>query len=1254
MSFRILTLLFIVILSGCTQSALPLSSPELELSDAPLSPLTITFPPIKHDGAVLRFEHYGLEEGLSQSTVLSLFQDQRGFLWIGTQDGLNRFDGYSFKVFSPDLSDPDALSGIEVLSMIQGDGGIWLGSSNGLNWYDQETGNFRHWVHDDQDPASLINDVVQVVLEDSRGILWIGTRGGLDTFNPATGKFTQIPLPNRTSESGDIHSINALYEDRQGNLWIGTNDGLIHYEIKSDEFRHFRNESRDSDSLSFDEVTAITEDPKGNLWIGTHYGLNRLDSSGEQFTRFFHSESDAGSLIDNYVQVTFIDRSGQLWIGTRNGLDRFDASDQKFIHYRNDPANPASLSDNYIFSIYEDRGGVLWIGTYGGGLNMHDRGQDQFAHFQHGNTDPQSLSSNIIFPILPSPTGKVWIGTHGAGLNLFDPESGRSRHIRHDPANPDSLLSDIVLSLLLEPDETLWIGTDQGLDRLDPGGAKFIHYVSNAQVATSIPFGKIYKIYRDRQSTYWVGTSKGIRVFNPLTDEFTRIDAGSTDSADLANGPARVIYQERNGAIWLGTDTHGLFRYDPATKQLEQFENDPNAAGSISCDTIMDVYEDRQGRIWIATFGGGLNQYLPEENTFVSFDKRQGLPSNVVYGILEDENGYLWLSTNLGISRFDPATTTFENFTAQDGLQGNEFNAAAFATDEKGQMYFGGMNGLTVFNPAEVRKNSYLPPVVLTAITLPDGKPVSPAGPPEALQGVTLSYPQNSFDMSFAALSFSKVDGNQYKYRLEGFDRDWHNAGSDRRGSYTNLPGGSYTLHIQASNSDGVWNEQGAAIKITVVPPLWQTWPFRLLAGTLIITLAFLMYQWRIRGMQAQKAELERVIRERTQVLKRQNLDLEALYSADEKMLRVLTQDEVLQALVDVAVDILQADKSVVFTQVPGCKEYAVRVWRGFRSETINTPDFVKSQQTILCTVAADEPLIIRDSEKDLEWTRGTSEIINILCAEDVRSLLYIPIKVQNAVLGVLNVCSSQPGAFDEDRQRLFASLVQRAALSIENGRMFERTRKMATLDERNRLAQELHDSAKQKAFAALALLGAAKKKVMNGGEHATENLIEAEKTVSEVIHELTFVIQESYPKGLKERGLAASVRDYAFTWESRYSIQLSLSILHEHKLPLDIEQVLYRVLQEGLSNIARHSKATQAEVQIVYQEHDIQIQISDNGKGFDLSKTSSGLGLQLIHERLESIGGHVAIRSLSNGTCLDIRAPIRPVEEGASNERIN
>jgi len=1251
------TVLPFIFMLGACDIARPASEPvqSLPALDSDQSPRTNTFPPIKNNGSALRFTRYGLEEGLSQSSALSLFQDTLGFLWIGTQDGLNRFDGYSFKVFRTDPDDPDAVVGGETLAIAQSaDGAIWVGTNAALNRYDPTTGKFTHWTHNDSDPDSLINNTVQAIHPDSQGRLWIGTRAGLDQFDPATEKFTHLTLPEKQSGVGNVYWVNVLHEDRHGILWIGTDDGLIRHDSADGSFRLYHYESGDNKSISFNEATSISEDQNGLLWVGTRLGLNRFDPATGQFTRFVHSNPDPDSLADDYVQITYVDRAGQLWVGTTGGLDRFDAANQKFVHYQNDPADPISLSDNNIVSIYEDRGGALWVGAFGGGLNKHDRSQDQFAYYHHVNADASSLSGDIVFPILPSPTGRIWIGVHGAGLNLFDPATGQSERFRRDPTDRHSLFSNIVRALFLDRNGTLWVGTDRGLDRLDAGSGKFIHYVSHVNDPKSIPFGTVYKIYQDDRSTYWVGTSRGVRLFDPATGEFTKIKASGADPAGLADGPVREIFQDRSGMIWLGTGAHGLFRLNPATNQLEQYTNDPNAGNSLSSNTVLDVYEDSRGWIWIAAFGGGLNRYLPEENAFARFREEQGLPNDVVYGILEDEDGYLWVSTNLGISRFDPIAGTFENFTARDGLQSNEFNASAFAKDENGRLYFGGMKGLTVFDPAEVKKNPYIPPVVLTSLTLQNGKPVSPVQTAETLREATLTYPQNSFDLGFAALSFSQSDKNQYKYMLEGFDRDWRGAGSNNRASYTNIPGGVYTLRVQGSNSDGVWNEAGVAIKITVIPPFWQTWPFRGVTTMATIAAVLLTYQRRVRGIQAQKMELERVIQERTQVLKKQNLDLEALYSADEKMLRVLTQDEVLQALVDVAVDILQADKSAVFTESPACGEYAARVARGFSPETLGSPDFAKSQQAILWKVAGGEPLIVCDAVNDPEWKDQQGGIVAMMSAENIQCLMYIPIQVQDTTLGVFNVCSSQAWAFDEDRQRLFASLVQRAALSIENGRLFERNKHIAILDERNRLAQELHDSAKQKAFAALAQLGAAKKRVNGDHGGAGEHLAEAEKIVSEVIRDLTFLIQQSYPRGLKERGLAASIRDYAFAWESRSSIRLNLSILDERRLPLHIEQVLYRIVQEGLSNIARHSQATQANVRIAYREREIQIQIGDNGTGFDPLGTASGLGLQLIHERLESIGGHVDIQSRSGGTWLNIRVPLQAQAQGVGNERGN
>ncbi len=1239
---------------SCLQLVLALTACDIPIrSSAPAPPppsiapseslWTHSFPPIQDDGTTLRFLHYGSEEGLSQSSAQVITQDNLGFLWIGTQDGLNRFDGYSFKVFRPDPNDPNALRSGEILSIYNdGGGALWIGTDAGLHRYDPLTGKFKHWVHDSQNPDSLVNDVVQAIYQDRQGVLWIGTQSGLDQFDPSTDKFTHIRMPDRPPALINTDSINALYEDRRQTLWIGTNQGLIGLGLAGQKFRRYQNESGNDSSLSFNEVSSISEEQDGMLWIGTHKGLNRFDPWTGEFKRFTHSELNPHSLADDSVQATYVDRAGQVWVGTRQGLDRFDPANQGFTHYRNDSTYASSLSSNVIDSIFEDRGGVLWIGTHDGGLNEHDRIQDQFTYYHHANSDPDSLSGDVIFPILPTSSGEVWIGTYQAGLDLFDPTTGRAERFLHDPANPSSLSDDTVLSLFLDKDGTLWIGTHQGMDKLFPGSPQFFHFFNSAADPNSIPFGSVSAIFRDNQSTYWVGTEHGLRIFNPATGEFTKPQASGANLYGLTDGPVTAIFQDKSGILWFGTYTHGLFRLNPTTKQLEQYTNDPNNKNSLSSNSVLEIFEDHRGILWVATFGGGLDRYAPEKNEFIQFQQQQGLPNNVVYGVLEDQYGDLWMSTNMGISRFNVSTGVFDNFTVKDGLQGNEFDSNAFAKDSTGQMYFGGVGGLTVFNPADIHPNPYIPPLAITSLTTQDGKPLTTAQTAETLQEVTLAYPQNSFDLSFSALSFSQVDNNQYKYKLEGLDANWHSAGARHQADYTNLPGGTYTLHILGSNSDGIWNEVGATVKVTVIPPFWQTWIFRGLTGMVVMLTAFVAYRSRVRGMQAQQAELEHLVLDRTQALKKQNLDLEALYAADEKMLRVLTQDDVLRALVDVAVDILQADKSAVFTQAAGSHEYSVQVSRGFKPETVQSPQFSKSQQAILAEVAEGELFVVGDTASDPRWEQQHSEIIEMMATEASRSLMYIRIRVQDSVLGVFSVYSSLPGAFNEERRRLFASLVQRAALSIENSRLFEQTKHVAILEERNRLAQELHDNAKQKAFAALAQLGAAKKLVNRNHFSAAEHILEAENIVSEVIHDLTFFIQESYPSTLKDQGLAASLLDYASSWESRFGIQLNLLILGERRLSPHIEQTLYRVVQEALSNIARHSHGTQAKIQIVYQDHEIRIQIEDNGRGFDVSKPADGLGLRLIHERMESIGGQVDMHSpRSGGTAITLRVPV-------------
>ncbi len=1220
-----------LLLSGCAR-AQPLRQPagSLPASEQGRSLWTNTFPSLPDAGAVLRFSHYSLEEGLSQSTVQAILQDDQGFLWIGTQDGLNRFDGYSFTVYRSNPLGVRGLSSDEILCLAQGvDGGLWIGTDIGLNRYDPATGQFLHWLHDAHDPNSLVSDRVQALLQGPNGVLWVGTQEGLDAFYPASGKFIHVTMPDKLPGSHNVDSVNALYLDEHHTLWIGTDDGLISYGPGSGQFHRYRNQSRDASSLSFDQVASITEDARGTLWVGTHLGLDRLDRQSGLFSRFMHSDQDAFSLSDDYVQVVYVDREGQVWIGTRNDLNRFDAGRQQFVHYENDVTDPASLSGNVINAVYEDRGGMLWVGTLGGGLNEHDRSQDQFAYYHHSNVDPASLSSNMISPIIRAANGQLWVGTYDAGLNLLDPQSGRADHFRHDASNPDSLSNDTVLSLFLDQDNVLWVGTRSGLDSLLPASSKFTHYVHSASNPNSIPLGAVYAIYQDSSSMYWVGTAQGLRLFDPSTGRFSTLDVGNV-STGLDDSPIMSIYQDRSGILWFGTETYGLFRFDPTTRQLQQYRSDSRIATSLSSSSILDVYQDVQGRLWVGTFGGGLDLYLPNLDGFAHYGQAQGLPDDTVYGILDDQRGDLWLSTNHGLSRFDVATNTFQDFTAKDGLQDNRFNSFAFSKDGQGRLYFGGVQGLTAFDPTAIRRDSYVPPVAITSLTTETGKALS------ALSGtvphVTISYPQNSFDFSFAALSFAQIAGNQYKYVLDGFDHDWHTAGPDHRGSYTNLPGGVYTLRIIGSNSDGVWNQVGATMQVTVIPPFWQTWRFRAAALLALIAGIVVAYRSRVRAIEVQKAALERVVQERTQTLEKRNLDLEALYSADARMLRVLSQDQVLQVLVDVAVETLEADKSAVFIRLPGHATFAARVCRGFQPGAREEPLFVESQQGVLSDAAARGPIVLDD-------IRG-GQVGEMMAAYHLRSAMYMPIRVQDAALGIFAVyCSSSPYTFNETRQRLFASLVQRAALSIENSRLFEETRHVAMLEERSRLGRDLHDSTKQKAFAALAQLGAAKKLVgpTNGG--AAERLGEAENIISEVVRDLTFFIQEFYPGSLKEKGLAPTVRNYAFAWQGRCGVRLDVSIVDERRLPLEIEQVLYRVVQEALSTISRHSEATEATIQIVYGRDAVQIEIGDNGVGFDPATAARGLGLQLIEERVDSIGGQVDIEShLGNGTHLSIR----------------
>lgn len=1188
---------------------------------------------------VLRFDHVSIEQGLSQSSVRVIFQDSLGFMWFGTEDGLNRYDGYIFKTFKPDPDSPNSLSDRWISAIVEdGEGYLWIGTrQGGLNRYDPRSEQFTVFRHDPENRSSLSDDHVNVLYLDNSGNLWVGTDQGLDLYNRQSRSFTRYAYDPFVPDSLTGKSVTAIHQDRRGRLWVGTSSGGLNlFEPQSQKFTPYQYNPENVKSISGDYITAILDAGDSTLWVGTWNGLNRFDPDKGEFNRYTHSDNDPQSIASNRVNALKVDSTGNLWVGTADGLDRLSKAGGRFIHYVNDPSYNLSLSNNYILSIYEDRGGVLWFGTYGGGVNKYNRLRDNFAYFRHIPDNPNSLSGNFVFPIHVDSEGYAWIGTFGTGLNRLTWSTGQVIHYQNAEDRPNSIASNILYSIYEDQDGILWIGTANGLDRFDRRTFNFFHYQRDPEDPASLSANTVFEVFVDSSNNVWVGTVAGLDLLDRETGTFKHYTPRVGDPTSLSGSVVDVIYEDRDGYLWIGTSENGLNRFDPRTETFTQYHYNPNDKKALSNETVMSIHQDAKGRLWIGTGGGGLNQYHPETDSFTYLIEKDGLPNGVVYGILEDAHGYLWLSTNFGISRFDPETNTFRNFDAGDGLQSNEFNSGAFAKGRDGEFYFGGINGLTVFQPLSISESPYLPQVTLTALTQ-DNQPVTTDSSIETTQKVILKWPQNSLEFEFAALSYNQPDKNQYAYFLEGFDPNWHYIGNKRDGRYTNLPGGDYTLMLKAANSNGVWNEEPVRIAVEVIPPFWQTAWFRIMLGFIGVVAVAVSIRLRTKAIQDRNRQLERLVRERTSALEKRNQEIQALYQADERILRNVSLHQVYQTLVDVAVDILNADRSVVFAWDEKHTRVTPRVSRGFQPETLKVFEFAKGEGIVGKVLETGQPAIVRQ----IELNDFSPEIREALIAEGIRSFVHIPIIVDNKIVGVFNVGFTKPSLIGDDTTRLFSALTHRASISIANMELFEQTKDLAVMEERNRLARDLHDSAKQKAFAALAQLGTVRGILNGNGNTATMHLNEAENLVSDVIQELTFLVQEIYPIALQEKGLAAVLREYAYEWENRNDIKVNLTLHKERRLPLAIEQAIYRVTQESLANVARHSRAKRVDISLMYNGGSLQLSVADDGCGFDMGLKGHGLGLRSIRERVGSIHGTVQFQSApGQGTRIIVQVP--------------
>ncbi len=826
------------------------------------------------EASALTFKH--METSTNVNTV---FQDGDGWLWFGTWSGLRKFDGYSFTSYAAVTGDRRSISHSIVTSIIQDrDGMLWIGTEGGgLNRMDRTTGRFTHYRHDPADSSSLSHDMISALTVDAAGALWIGTNGGgLNRMDQTTGRLTRYKHDPSDPLSTSHTMISAIGLGRDGIVWIGSPGGeLGRMDPASATITRIRVPPPDWNLNKLQRVHSLLVNSDNTMWVGGANGLDRYDANTNSWVQYRNDPNVPNSIQRNEIRVIFLDRSQVLWVAGSGFISTLDATDQGFNLYRSlsrepdsrnsverihTPEKPHRRQDDVITGgIYEDGEGALWLGSQAGVIKF-DRAKNQVTKWSHRPDDDSSIGSNDIRQIYKDRSGVFWIGTRDAGLDRFDPGKDRFTHYRHNPDNPASLSNDTV-----------------------SGG-----------------------FFEDSNGVLWIGTyGGGLSLFNREPNRFTDYRHDVDDPHSLSDDFVRAIYEDRNGVIWIGTANGGLNRYDRPNNRFTHYRHDFDDPGTLSNDAITSIYEDTAGILWIGTYGGGINRMDRTSGVFVYYDESDGLPDNVVYGILEDAESNLWLSTNKGITRFNGARgvpPTFDNYHSRHGLQGEEFNTGAYFKSRSGEMFFGGMNGLNSFYPDEIHFSDYVPPIVLTDFSLRYKRvPINPEGGHTAehhdgilheessffgvsAQRVTrleryitytkeirVDHDTNIMTFEFAALHYASPELNRFAYKMEGFENDWTYSGDRRVVTYTNLDPGEYVFQVKGTSSDGVWNEEGTSLAIEIIGPWWGSLYFQLPSIAVFMFLVALYVRYQYQAVSRQNKALEEGIALRTAELELAN-----------------------------------------------------------------------------------------------------------------------------------------------------------------------------------------------------------------------------------------------------------------------------------------------------------------------------------------------------------------------------------------------
>ncbi len=1085
----------------------------------------------------LRFEHLSIEDGLAQSTGNTIMQDKQGYIWIATQGGLHRYDGYEFKIFSSVPFDTTSLSDSWVWGTSEASNGdIWVATDGGgLNRLDPLTGVALHYRHDPNDSTSISGDRVFYPLEASNGDLWVSTFSqGLNRMRAGEdGKFTRYRHNPKDPNSITSDNLFWLSEDSDGKIWAGSANGISRIDPQTETITRYLFDPDANERYGVPQNVLGQYLPSGNqgiLWLATGNGLVRLNSKTNEHKRFLIEPNKDGVNPLNFIHEVKPDPADPsvLWVGgPGTGIARFDIQTEQFTSYRNDPRDQHSLRDNQAVSLLLDRTGKMWVGTATEGVNAFNPGAVNFRNIKNIPDDPSSLAPGVVWGVYEDSQGSLWVGTDvgsaGHFLTQFDAATRKVTRHQHNPNNQNTLLPGSLRVFAEDADGRFWVAGGVGLNLFDRKTGKVTRF-RRERKEENRGRNSIFALVpvANDKSNLWVGSVGGLDRFNTRTGIFTRIPL-SQDSSELEPG-VLSISQDPQGALWLGTNK-GLFHLDLSGKVTLASAYDPRDKTKISDNSIHSIVERKSepGILWLGlTNGGGLNRYDTKTGLATHITMKDGLPSNTIYGILEDEKGTLWMSTNGGISNYDPDTKQFRNYGLDDGLMALEYDQNAYMKGASGVMYFGSGLGVTAFEPKYLSTNSIPPQVVISDFRLFNKSIGGGVDSPLKLalsrhKKIKLSHNQNEISVAFVALHFANPAKNKYSYQLEGFDDEWVEAGSQRSASYTNLPPGNYTFHVKAANADGVWNEKGASIQFTIMPPWYRTWWAYLLFIALFAGGVFGVDRVQ-RHLLSRKEHERAALREaelRAEAENKRRADTEELSKIGRAITSSLSIDKIIETVYENVNALMDASVFGVGIYNKGKNRLD---FPSTKEEGVMLPPYSNHLDeehwlSIWCFKNKKE-IVISDFEK--EYNKYLSSYSQPIAGKTPNSIVYIPLMIQDRVIGVITTQSFQKAAYSEYHVNLLRNLANYAAIALDNASAYRKLD--ATLSELQSTQQQLVQSEK------MASLG----ELTAGIAHEIQNPLNFVNNFSEVNKELIAEMLEEIKQGNYQEAekIAADVSD--------------------------------------------------------------------------------------------------------------------------------